>query len=228
MAPVPKSRKSAPAKIPLQVYDRKGNAVEKIDIDPSLFGGVVKRALLKQVLLGYEANRRQGTHDTKGRSEISYSNKKPWAQKHTGNARAGRRSSPLWRHGGTVFGPTPRSYRQVLTAKMRRAALDSAILAKLVDDEVRLLTDLTMDAPRTKDAAEVLRNLKIDRGCLVGTADHDEKVWKSFRNIPRVSVEPVGRWNAHAVLRHKNLVLSKTALAKLLEMKKNREEAAHA
>ncbi len=227
-APKAAKKKSAPAKIALPVYDRKGNAVETIDIDPSLFGGIVRRALLKQVVIGYEANLRQGTHDTKGRSEISYSNKKPWAQKHTGNARAGKRSSPLWRHGGTIFGPTPRSYRQTLTAGMRRAALDSAILAKMVDNEVKLLTDLQMDKPRTKDAASVLKNLKIERGCLVGTADYDDAVWKSFRNIPRVSVEPVGRWNALSVLRHRNLVMPKAALARLLESKKKREGAAHA
>lgn len=213
-----------PATISLPVYDRQGNAVETVDIDPALFGGRIRRALLKQVVLGYEANRRQGTHDTKERGEIAFSNKKPWAQKHTGNARAGRRSSPLWRKGGTVFGPTPRSYRQTLTGAMRRRALDSAILAKLLDEEVRVLTDLSVAAPKTREAAQVLRSLKIDRGCLVGTPSADENVWKSFRNIPRVSVQPVEQWNALSVVRHRHLLLSKAALARLLDLQKRRAE----
>lgn len=212
--------------IDVSVYDRQGNVVEKIPIDPALFGGTVRRALLKQVVLAYEANRRQGTHDTKERSEIAFSNRKPWAQKHTGNARAGSRRSPLWRKGGTIFGPTPRSYRQGMSAGMRRRALASALLAKFVDDEVRLISDLRMDAPRTKEAASVLRNLKIARGCLVGTPDRDAVVWKSFRNIPRVTVQPVEQWNALSVASHRHLLLSKEALARLLALQQ-RQEAAH-
>src|SRR6185436_20278217 len=141
----------------LPLFNSDGKSAGTVTVDEKIFGDKVKKRLLHQVVIIYEANQRQGTASSKGRGEVEGSTRKPWPQKHTGMARAGTIRSPLWRHGGIVFGPKPREYRLGLTASMRTAALDSAILGKIQDKEVLVIEGFNPGAPpKTKNVASVL------------------------------------------------------------------------
>ncbi len=196
-----------------------GGTVATRTIDLALFGDGRRRQLLKQAAIAYQANSRQGTHKAKKRAETSYSEAKPWPQKHTGRARAGDRNSPLWRHGGTIFGPIPRDYRQHLPRRALREALRSALFGKLVDGEVAFIEKLALPKPSTKAAAKCLKDLGADRGVTVVVDGDGESVYRSFRNLERVDVVPAADVNALHVLRRKHLVFvgdAFTAVAKRL------------
>ncbi|HTF88219.1 MAG TPA: 50S ribosomal protein L4 [Planctomycetota bacterium] len=175
----------------VKVY-KAGKVTEK-DLDEHPFGDSVLYRTLKSSVLSHQANARQGTVKTKGRSEVAGSGKKPWKQKHTGRARAGDRMSPIWRGGGTVFGPLPREHRFDLPAQERRVALRTAIFGKLQDGEF-VLTDLTAirdaETPSAKSARAVLADLGAPRRAVVVIAEHNDRVYKSFRNFPGVEVRP--------------------------------------
>ena len=205
----------------LKLYDKEGKESGTIPVEEGLFGKIIRKKLLHQVVVIYEGNLRQGSASTKGRSEVSYSTKKPWPQKHTGMARAGSRRSPIWRHGGTPFGPKPRSYRKNMTPKMKRAALDSALLGKIRDGEVAVIESIQMKKPRTKDLAKVLKNTGLDGRILIGIHENDNAAWLSARNIADVSLSPVSDLNAYEILKHKRLLLTKGALEKLVAARKS-------
>ncbi|MBI4229333.1 MAG: 50S ribosomal protein L4 [Planctomycetes bacterium] len=216
--------------IDLQVRDRGGKEAGTVHCDPADLGGRVRRALLRQILIGYEANRRAGTHKSKTRAEVNYSYNKLWSQKGTGNARMSGRASPLWRHGGTTFGPVPRSYRQRLPRQMRRGALRSALLTRVLDGKVYLLTDLAIDPARAKGATALLRALAIERGCLVVTEKDAPEIYRAFRNQPRVAVRPARELNAWDVMRYPCLVMARacweTLVASLRSAGSGKEAAA--
>jgi large subunit ribosomal protein L4 len=132
----------------------------------------------------YHANKRQGTAKTKMRSEVHGSGKKPWKQKHTGRARAGDKKSPLWRKGGTIFGPHPRDFSYHMPAQARRVALRSAIAGKIRDEEITVASMPKLDAPSSKAARKMLSDLGTPRRTLVVLEQADANVWKSFRNFP--------------------------------------------
>ena len=203
----------------IPVLDASGAEVERLPFDPAWLGGRVRRALLRQMLVGYEANRRRGTHKTKERGELPYSRKKMWKQKGTGRARVGDRATPLWRHGGVIFGPRPRSYRQILPRGMRRAALRSALLSAFEAGALRVVQDavLAFEAPRTKRASEVLRALSLARGCLVATDGLAPAVLKSFRNLRRCAVLRASDLNAWEVLRYPALLFPRSAWEGLVQ-----------
>jgi large subunit ribosomal protein L4 len=163
----------------------------------------------------YEANRRHGTASTKTRGKVSGGGKKPWAQKHTGRARAGTVRSPLWRGGGTIFGPQPRDYSYSIPRKAKKVALYSAILAKLKDNEVVLINKLEFDCPSTKRMANLLESLGIKDSCLIIIPNKDEIIWKSSRNIYKLMVKVASDLNAYDVVRHKMLLITKDALDNL-------------
>lgn len=179
----------------MKIQSYKGGKLTQADVDATRFGDKVLYRTLKEAVDSYRANQRQGTVKTIGRDEVEASHKKPWKQKHTGRARAGDRKSPIWRGGGTVFGPKPRSYRYELPAKERRVALRSALLGKLQDGEV-LHVDLSeVSAPSAKTARGILdacgafdRQSGQVRKVLLVLARPNEAVWKSFRNFPDVTV----------------------------------------
>jgi large subunit ribosomal protein L4 len=170
----------------IQVY--KGGKLSEGEVDTTRFGDKVLYRTLKDAVDMYRANQRQGTVKTIGRSEVSGSRKKPWKQKHTGRARAGDRKSPIWRGGGTVFGPKPRDYSYQLPAKEKRVALRSAVLGKLRDEELVLADLSSFSAPSSKAAREVLASLGSPRRAIVVTTANNVNVWKSFRNFPGVNV----------------------------------------
>ncbi len=166
------------------------------EVDTSAFGEKVLFRTLKDAVVMYHANQRQGTAKVKGRSEIALSNKKPWKQKHTGRARAGDKKSPIWRGGGTIFGPHVRDFSYHMPVKARRAALRSAMAGKLGDGEVILIDTANLTKPSAKSARAMLaasgafeRPKGAQKGVLVLLSANKESTWKSFRNFPRTAVK---------------------------------------
>ena len=198
--------------IALDIRTPEGATEKQIEVDESQLGGAIRPRLMKLAVLMYEANKRVGTASTKDRSMISGTTRKPWPQKGTGRARAGTVKSPLWRGGGVVFGPHPRDYRQRMPKKARRLALRSAVLSKLQDGEVTVVTEIDCSEIKTKRMVELLKRLGIDESCLIVIPEYDRNVWLSCRNIPRVSVLPVSQLNAYDVLRHKRVLFTSAAL----------------
>ncbi|MBM3987996.1 MAG: 50S ribosomal protein L4 [Planctomycetes bacterium] len=182
----------------LKVYGSKSPASR--DFDASAFGDKVFYRLLKDSVDMYKANQRQGTVKTKIRSEIAFSGKKPWKQKHTGRARAGDKKSPIWRKGGTTFGPRPRDYSYHMPAKQRRVALRSALCGKFGDNEVALFDASSFAAPSAKSARAVLASAGSPRRATIVLAAANESVFKSFRNFPGVEVRLAVDLCAHDVL----------------------------
>ncbi len=200
----------------LNVYNRQGDSVGTVDVDPAEFGGTINRQLLHDVVVMHLANQRAGTHSTLRRGEVAGSTKKLFRQKGTGNARVGTRRTNKRKGGGTAKGPKPRDYEYHMPKKMVRAATRMAILSKFQDQEAIILDDLTVNEVKTKQIATLLKALKIaDKTCLLGIPDYDDKVYLSARNIQGMEVMPTSQFNAYTVLKQKRLVLTKAALEKL-------------
>jgi large subunit ribosomal protein L4 len=204
----------------LTVYNRQGESVGTVDVDPAEFGGEVNRQLLHDVVLMHLANQRAGTHSTLRRSEVAGSTKKLFRQKGTGNARVGPKRTNKRRGGGTAKGPKPRDYEYHLPKKAVRAATRMAILSKFQDQEAIVVDDLALPEAKTKQMAGVLKALKLKgTSCLVGTAGADATVFRAARNIPGVEVYPTKEFNAYTVLKQKRLLLTRAALDELRHKK---------
>lgn len=201
----------------ISVYNRSGQEVEKLSIDESVLGGAVRYALLKQAVVMYHANQRVGTAATKSRAMVAGSDKKLYRQKGTGNARVGNRRTPVRVGGGRAFAKTARDFSKKMPRKQRRLARDSAVLAKLRKNQVIVVDGLPFEKPRTKDFVSVLKNLKIDRSCLVAVKDYDENVYKSVRNVQKVSVLPVADLNAGDICLRQRVLFTKEALQAFLD-----------
>ncbi len=200
--------------VPVRSAD--GKEIEKVRVDSGRLDIRVRPRLLKEAVLMYQANKRVGTHETKTRSFVAASNKKPWRQKGTGRARAGTRRSPIWRGGGIIFGPHPRDYSYSLPKKMRGRAVRSALFAKFRDGQVIVVDGLKAEAPKTKVVADALKALGVSGRCLLGTASLDKNLVLSARNIPGVHVLPVADFNALEILTAKTIVLTRDAFAQVL------------
>ena len=205
----------------MQVKSYKSGTAGQVEFDETPFGaetpgkGVLYRTL-KDAVVQYQANQRQGTASTKTRGQVAGSRKKPWKQKHTGRARSGDRKSPIWRGGGTVFGPKPRDYSYHMPVKARRVALRSAIYGKLRDDEV-VIADLgEFPRPSSKDARRVLQAVGTPRRATVVLADRDDKVWRSFRNFPGVTVRTAADLCAFDVVAGGTLIAEAAAMDALV------------
>ncbi len=206
--------------IAVPVFNRQGQQVGSVDVDPNDFGGKISPRLLHEAVLMYEANQRAGTHSTLRRGEVAGSTKKLFRQKGTGNARAGTRRSNKRRGGGTAKGPKPRDYSYALPKKAVRAATRMAILSKFKDSEALVIDDLGLAGIKTKEIAAVLKALNLKGvSCLIGTDKLDPVVYKSARNIEGVQVLPAGEFNTYVVLRQKRLVLTRAALEALRQPK---------
>jgi large subunit ribosomal protein L4 len=209
--------------IELTVYNTSGQQVDTLRIDESVLGGCVRYALLKQAIVMYHANKRVGTVATKSRGLVAGSTRKLYRQKGTGNARAGSRRTGKRVGGGMTFAKAPRDFTQRMPRKQRLLARDSAVLAKLRGNNVVVVDGLAFEKPRTKDFAGILKNLKIERSCLVAISSYDENVHKSARNIRKVDVLPIADLNAGAIVNHKQMLFTKDALTSFL----NRTAAGH-
>jgi len=208
----------------VNVFNRQGDAVGKVEVDPAEFGGKVNRQLLHDVVVQHLANQRAGTHSTLRRGEVAGSTKKLFRQKGTGNARVGPRRTNKRKGGGTSKGPKPRDYEYHMPKKMVRAATRMAILSKFEDQEALVLEDLNLDQVKTRQITTLLKALKVDgTTCLVGTSGYDRKVFLSARNIPGVEVLPAKEFNAYTILRQKRLILTKQALEELRQAAKKPE-----
>ncbi len=203
----------------IEVKDINNNVVEKVTLPESIFGLEVKTALLHEAVVNYLANQRQGTHATKTRGMVRGGGRKPWRQKHTGRARHGSIRSPLWRGGGVVFGPQPRDYSYEMPKKQRRLALKTALSAKLKDGELIVVDKISFEQPKTKEMVSLLKSLGLNgNSVLIVTADKDENVYLSARNIPGVTVMRAMDLNTYQVLVHQRVVLTKDALQKIQEV----------
>jgi len=181
--------------VQISVYNNAGEETTKIEVDDSVFGVKPNKALIHQALVRQLANSRQGTADTKTRREVSGSSRKLYRQKHTGMARAGNRRSPLRRGGGIIFGPHPRSYRQAMPKKMRRLAIRNILSAKAADEELKVIDSFGLEEPKTKQMAQILQALDIKSSALLVTADIDDAVVKSARNIVMTKTLPANMLN---------------------------------
>ncbi|HHU82998.1 MAG TPA: 50S ribosomal protein L4 [Firmicutes bacterium] len=202
----------------LPVYNMNGEQTGEITLADSVFGTKVNQALLHLALVRQMAAERRGTAKAKTRAEVRGGGRKPWRQKGTGRARHGSRRSPIWTGGGVVFPPVPRDYSLKMSKKARRQALKSALSAKVQAGEAIVLAELAFAEPKTKAMLKVLANLKIDKEkALIVTAEKDENVVKSARNIPGVMAVIPESLNVYNLLTHHRLVLTKDAVTKLEE-----------
>jgi large subunit ribosomal protein L4 len=200
------------------VYNISGAQVGEIELAQTIFGIEPNASVLHEAVVMQQASLRRGTHDTKGRSEVRGGGRKPWRQKGTGRARQGSIRAPQWVGGGTVFGPTPRSYAFKLPKKVRRLALKSALSTKVNANEIIVLDALTIDAPKTKDMVAILANLKVGKKALIVSSEQDSNIVLSARNIPGVKVVDATGINVLDLLHHDALVITKDAVAKVEEV----------
>jgi large subunit ribosomal protein L4 len=199
--------------ISLPIYDRAGNQVGSYEIDPTSLAARINKQLLHDVVVMYQASRRQGTHKTKSRGEVAGSTKKLYRQKGTGNARAGSRRSGVRVGGGHIHAIKPRDYSYRLPRKAVQAATRMAIRSKLDNGDLVCVDQLSFAEPRTKEMAGVLAALQLaGQSTLVATAGYDMNVYKSARNIEKVTVSPVGELNALTVLQPRRMLVTKDAL----------------
>jgi large subunit ribosomal protein L4 len=209
--------------ISLAVYNTDGQEVDKLEVDEAAFGGLVRYSLLKQAIVMYHASKHLGTATTKGRSDVEGSGRKIYRQKHTGRARAGTIRTGKRVGGGMTFAKKARDFRQCMPKKQRKLARDSAILAKLLTNNVVVVDKLDFQRPKTKDFARVLGNLKIDRSCLVTITDYDNNLYKSARNVPKIAVMPVAQLNAGDICSHYKMLFTKDAFLSLVNKDRTEE-----
>ena len=209
--------------IDLAVYNTKGQEVDSLKVDEATLGGSVRYALLKQAIVMSHANKRVGTAATKSRSMVAGSSKKLFRQKGTGNARVGNIRTGKRVGGGVTFAKNLRDFRKRMPKKQRRLARDSAILAKLLSNNVVVVDGLSFEKPKTRDFVSILNNLKIDRSCLVTISSEDVNIYKSVKNIPKVAVAPVDELNAAEICRHRKMLFTKDALMSVLMAEKTSE-----
>ena len=198
------------------VYNTAGEQIETLKVDEERFGKEVNVTLLKQAIVAYQANRRQGSASTKSRGMVKGSTRKIFRQKGTGRARRGNVRTNVLRGGGVAFAKLPLNRRKGLPKKMRRKALDSAILAKILGEDLLVVDGLSIPEPKTKAVVEILGNLKINRSCLLTIPGRDEALWKSARNIPDLTVRVTNELNALDVATRQKMLVTREAMDVLL------------
>ena len=207
----------------VDVVNAENQKVGSVDLSDDVFGGRVKTDLIHESVVRANAAERRGTHATKNRALVSGSGKKPWRQKGTGRARVGEVRNPLWRKGGTVFGPQPRSYEYQLPKKVEKGALRAALTQKLRDGDVTVVDALSVTEIKTKAAAVMLQRLGIERGAkrnrsvLLVDVKPDDKLSLSVRNIDGVRIVASNRVSARDVVNARRVVLTQAAIEKLQE-----------
>ena len=202
----------------LDVVNNENQKVGSVDVNDDVFGGRVNTDLLWESVVHANAAERRGTHATKNRALVSGSGKKPWRQKGTGRARVGSSRTPLWRHGGTVFGPQPRSYDFKLPKKVERGALRAALAEKVQAGQLVVVDALGAAEVKTKAAAELLKTLGCEGKAVLVDVAVDEKLLRSVRNIPGVSFVPSAKLTARAVLDAARVVATRGAVETLQEV----------
>jgi len=203
--------------IDVPIYNQEGQKVSTFQVDEQKLGGKVRNALLKQALVMYHANLRQGTVRTLARGEVAGSTRKMFRQKGTGNARTGGIRNPIKKGGGHAKQKRPKDWRLDMPKKQRRLARDSAILAKIQSNDIRVVDQIALDQPKTKAVANLFKALGIERSCLLAINGRNEILQKSARNIDRTTVISVDQLNAWDLLRSRTLLVTRDGLEKILE-----------
>ncbi|HHW39849.1 MAG TPA: 50S ribosomal protein L4 [Syntrophomonadaceae bacterium] len=200
------------------LYNAEGIRVGDLELRDDIFGIPVQEHVLHQAVVRHLANRRSGTASTKNRGEVQGSGRKPWRQKGTGRARVGSIRSPLWRKGGIVFGPKPRSYSQALPKKMRRLAVKSALSTRVQDGDLIVIEDIRLPEPKTREVARLLENLEAKSTALLVLPERDEMVERAARNLPGVGIALANQLNAYDLLAVDKVIMTKNALARVGEV----------
>ena len=190
------------------VKNQQGETVETVELNDAVFAVPMNQALVHQALVGYLLNKRQGTHDTKTRGEVSGGGRKPWVQKHTGRARQGSTRSPQWRHGGVVFGPHPRSHRRVLPRRMRRQALKCMLSEKARQHKLVFVDSLDMVNGKTKSMVELLNSLGVSGSALMVTREPLQPMVKAAHNLKKVWTLAVAQLNAQELLSRETVIMT--------------------
>jgi large subunit ribosomal protein L4 len=191
------------------VYNLEGKQVDTIDLNEKIFAAPIKEVAIHQAAVRQLANRRQGTASTKTRAAVSGGGAKPWRQKGTGRARQGSTRAPQWRHGGVVFGPHPRDYRQDMPRKARRAAVRSLLTSKVTENRLRVLDQLQLEEGKTKRVVALLSALNVEGKALISMGAHDENTVRAARNLPGVKTLPAANLNALDLLDYDTLILTR-------------------
>ncbi|MDH5100397.1 50S ribosomal protein L4 [Lactobacillus kefiranofaciens] len=200
----------------LKVMDQNGKDSGEVTLNDKVFGIEPNESVVFEAIIRQRAGKRQGTSKVKNRSAVRGGGKKPWRQKGTGRARQGSIRAPQWRGGGTVFGPTPRSYAYTMPRKQRRLAIKSVFSKKLIDNDLIVLDKLTMSAPKTKDLVSMLSSLNVDGKVLV--VSDDNNVQLSARNLAKVKAVPVNGLNVEDAVNYDKLILTQEAVKKIEEV----------
>ncbi|HUI93727.1 MAG TPA: 50S ribosomal protein L4 [Chitinivibrionales bacterium] len=201
-----------------KVFTQDGKVKGEMALADSVFNADVNEQVMYLVVKTYLANQRQGTAKTKGRSEVSGGGRKPWKQKHTGNARAGSNTSPIWVRGGKAFGPVPRDYYRHIPKTMRRIALTSALSSRAKEEKVSVVAGITCDAPKTKTIAAMIGALSLaDKRTLLVIDQASKNIYLSGRNIKNLTLKPVSEINAYDVLSNDAIVFGSEAIVKKIE-----------
>ena len=199
------------------LFNKEGNKMEDIQLNDNIFAVEVNADAMHQVVVALLANKRQGTQSAKTRAEVRGGGIKPWRQKGTGRARQGSIRAPQWIKGGVVFAPKPRDYRMSIPKSMRRVAMLSALTSKVQNDEMVVLDSLTLEAPKTKEVVKMLNAFNAKKTLIV-TAEANETVYKSARNIEGVAVLPVNNINVYDLLKYPKVIMTKDAVSKIEEV----------
>ena len=200
------------------LFKQDGSQNGTVELNDSVFSVEANESAEFDAILRQRASLRQGTHAVKNRSAVRGGGKKPWRQKGTGRARQGSIRAPQFRGGGIVFGPTPRSYNYALPRKVRQLAIKSALSQKVANDKFVVVDGLNFDAPKTKEFAGVMNNLKVSERVLVVVTDEDKNAQLSARNLPNVKVVPAEGINVLDAVNYKKLILTQSALQKIEEV----------
>ena len=199
----------------LKVYNQDGKQTETLDLDKKIFDGNINKNLLYQAVLMYRANTHRGSHNTKTRADVSGGGKKPWRQKGTGRARVGSNRSPIWRHGGVIFGPHPRSYSFNLSGKIKARALQSSLNVRLKENAVVIIEEIDKNIKKTKEFSKILNKLKLNGRCLLVLDSSSLPLLRAARNIQYLSVKMSNGVNALDVLVNKKIIITKKSLSDL-------------
>ncbi len=202
----------------ISVFDMAGKQVSETELSDEVFGITPNEAVMHAMVVNYLANQRQGTQSTLTRTEVSGGGRKPWRQKGTGHARQGSTRAPQWVHGGVALGPKPRDYSYSLNKKVRRLAMKSALSTKVLDNNMIVLDQLTVDSYRTKTIVEMLKALGVEGKALIVTAEADRMVVKSAANIPGVKTAAVNTLNVYDILNYDKFIVVKNAVGKIEEV----------
>jgi len=202
----------------VELVNSKGETVGKISLPEEIFGQKVNPGLIHEALVSQLAAARQGTASTKTRGEVSGGGAKPWRQKGTGRARAGSNRSPLWRHGGIIFGPKPRSYRIAFPKKKRRNAMKQVLSERIRVNRLKIIDSLMLEERKTKKAKALLEKMGASAGTLVVAKGRDANLSRAFANLPKVKLIPVENINIYDLLNYETIIIARDAIGDIVEV----------